>query len=75
MAAYAYICKACSHLSSNHTLAEGGDLHAGPYHCAHCDCAIAQEHDCVGLSRREYEAYEARLDTPPNIWRDLIASR
>ena len=56
--AYAYICAACNHPTSRHTLADGGDLRDGPYLCQRpgCDCATTQDAPTYEVNRASYES-------------------
>ena len=53
---YAYICNGCDHFMSGHlwdSNVDGGSLREGPYRCAECDCVVAQDASCYGISARQ----------------------
>ena len=58
MSAYAYVCRSCGHLATQHLLIEGGELVAGPYRCV-CGCEIRQDVPMRSLSREQYERFVA----------------
>lgn len=48
--AYAWECRACNHLASQHRLTYDGDLRAGPYLC-HCGCEQPQDGEFFPITR------------------------